>query len=370
MIAPASAPLEPRTIAEAVDAVRGHPRLLPIGAGTKPGLAVPPPGHTALTLRSLTGIGEYDPSEYTFTALAGTPLREIESNLARHGQYLPFDPPFSEAGATLGGTIAAGLSGPGRQRYGGVRDFILGVRFITGKGELAYGGGKVVKNAAGFDLPKLFVGSLGRLGVIVEATFKVFPRPRAMATLRVRFPDFARALEALVRLGSAPFDLEALELEPAALPSEGALTLRLGGAPEALAERLVRLEQFTGGTAERFEGEAEAALWRGQRLPATDIPGTLLVKVPITPKRIQEFERQVGRAGSARRYSASGSVAWILWPGTAAELHAVLVSQALAGLVVSGPTDRPILGATRGDNFRARIKSALDPEGRFPDFNP
>ena len=265
--------------------------------------------------------------------------------------------------------IAAGLRGPGRQRYGGVRDFILGVRFITGKGELAHGGGKVVKNAAGFDLPKLFVGSLGRLGVIVEATFKVFPRPRATATLCARYAGLPEALAALVRLGSAPFDLEALELARGSASDVDTLTIQLGGAPETLADRLTRLAQFTGGATRRFEGEAEAALWQGHRLPAA-ILGTLLVKVPITPKGIPEFDRQVARAGSARRYSASGSVAWMLWPGPAAELHAVLVSLGLAGLVVVGPTDRPILGLTRGDNFRARIKSALDPDHRFPDFNP
>ena len=102
MTAPASSLLEPRTVAEAVDAVLAHPRLLPIGAGTKLALAVPPPGSAALTLRSVTGVIEYDPSEYTFTALAGTPLREIEASLAQNGQYLPFDPPFSEEGSTLG----------------------------------------------------------------------------------------------------------------------------------------------------------------------------------------------------------------------------------------------------------------------------
>ena len=95
----------------------------------------------------------------------------------------------------------------------------------------------------------------------------------------------------------------------------------------------------------------------------------LLVKVPLTPKAIPEFDRQVTRAVTAARYSASGCVAWMLWPGTVAELDTLLRGLGLAGLVVRGPTDRPILGVTRGDNFRARIKSALDPDGRFPDFN-
>src|SRR5439155_368623 len=142
-------------------------------------------------LSRLSGIVEYEPSEFTFTALAGTPLKAIIAALAERGQYLPFDPPLADAGATLGGTIAAGLSGPGRVRFGGLRDFILGVRFVDGEGRILRMGGKVVKNAAGFDLPKFFVGSAGRFGVLAEITFKVFPRPAATRTLRLDAADFA-----------------------------------------------------------------------------------------------------------------------------------------------------------------------------------
>ena len=107
-----------------------------VGSGTKPRLAA---DHgTRITTTALCGIVEYDPSEFTITALAGTSLRELSATLAERGQYLPFDPPFVESGATLGGTVAAGLSGPGRFRYGGLRDFILGVRFIDGEGRLAW----------------------------------------------------------------------------------------------------------------------------------------------------------------------------------------------------------------------------------------
>src|SRR4029079_3476030 len=103
----------------------------------------------------------------------------------QRGQYLPFDPKCVEAGATLGGTVASGLSGPGRFRFGGVRDFILGVRFADGAGRLLRVGGKVVKNAAGFDLPKFFVGSAGRSGVLSEIPLKVLPRPVFTLTLRL-----------------------------------------------------------------------------------------------------------------------------------------------------------------------------------------
>jgi len=356
-------PLQPRTIDEVVAAVRTHGKLLPVGAGTKPALASPPAGFTAMSLRGLSGIVEYDPGEYTFTALAGTPLRDVGAALGAHGQHLPFDPPFAAAGATLGGTIGAGLSGPGRQRYGGVRDFILGVRFVTGAGELVRGGGKVVKNAAGFDLPKLLVGSLGRLGAIVEVTFKVFPRPRAMATLRAVFPDLAAALGALVRLGAAPFDIEALEFEP-----PGTLSIRLGGAQETFADRLGRLAAFVGGATEIVAGAADGEFWRAFELAQFAAGPGLLVKVPLTVKAIPELDPLLGAAGARRRYSAGGNLAWVAWPGSAASLDALLRSRALAGLVLAGETPNPLLGLTRGDNFRSRIKSALDPAGRFPGY--
>src|SRR4029079_10168517 len=129
------------------------------------------------------------PSEFTFTALAGTPIKEIVHALGERGQYLPFDPMLVDSGATLGGTIASGLSGPGRFRFGGVRDFILGVQFVDGMGRLLRMGGKVVKNSAGFDVPKFLTGSLGRFGLITEATFKVFPRPENYLTVLLDAPD-------------------------------------------------------------------------------------------------------------------------------------------------------------------------------------
>src|SRR6478735_10711681 len=176
-------PLEPTSAQQIADAVRAHSRVLAVGAQTKPRLSAVAGDVTILSTRRATGITEYDPAEFTFTALAGTPMREIVAALGAQGQYLPFDPVLIEAGATLGGTIAAGLNGPGRLRYGAIRDFILAVQFVDGSGQLLRGGAKVVKNAAGFDFPKFLVGSLGRFGVIVEATFKVFPRPVSWLTI-------------------------------------------------------------------------------------------------------------------------------------------------------------------------------------------
>ena len=115
------------------EAVRAGPRVLPVGGGTKPALSTPPADDViALDLSSLRGLVEYDPAELTLTALAGTPVADLDEALAVHGQHLPFDPPLSAAGATLGGVVAAGTSGPGAFRHGGVRDFVIGVRFVDG----------------------------------------------------------------------------------------------------------------------------------------------------------------------------------------------------------------------------------------------
>ena len=190
-------------------------RLLPVAGATKPPLwSSERDDVDLLDVSALRGLVEYDPAELTFTALAATPVAEIAEALSQHGQYLPFDPPLTRAGATLGGVVAAGASGPNALRHGGVRDFVIGVRLIDGTGRLLTGGGKVVKNAAGFDLPKLMVGSLGRLGVMVQLSFKVFPRPRATVTLEFAPGNSRMALTAACALASGPRELDALDVLP------------------------------------------------------------------------------------------------------------------------------------------------------------
>lgn len=203
------------TVEALQDVVREGPRVLPVGGGTKPALSDPPSGDVvSVDVSGLRGMLEYDPAELTFTALAGTPVAEIDAALGEHGQYLPFDPPLAAAGATLGGVVAAGTSGSNAFRHGGLRDFVIGVRFVDGTGRLVAGGGRVVKNAAGFDLPKLMVGSAGRLGVVVQLSLKVFPRPRATTTLSFALDSSQAALGVIAALGRSALDLDALDLEP------------------------------------------------------------------------------------------------------------------------------------------------------------
>jgi len=344
------------------EAVRRGPRVLPHGAGTKPALSSAPEDVGALDVSGLAGLLEYDPAELTFTALAGTPVAEVSAALAEHGQYLPFDPPLAAAGATLGGVIAAGTSGPGAFRHGGVRDFIVGVRFVDGTGRLVTGGGKVVKNAAGFDLPKLMVGSAGRLGVIVQASFKVFPRPEATATLRVDLETLPAALEAIATLGRGPVAFEAVDLEP-----PGRLLLRLGGAEAALPGRLARVEGLVGAGGERLEGSADAALWDDAAELRWVPDGFRVVKVAVTARRVPGLEGALASAGARARYSLGANVAWVAWPDDRppAELGAALAACGLRGLVLTGAPGPVQLGGTGGGAFAERVRGALDPHARF-----
>ncbi len=154
-----------------------------LGAGTKSFLGQVSLNSKPLDVTGHHGIIEYDPAELVLVARAGTPLSEIESVLADHHQILGFEPPFIDAGATLGGAVAAGLAGPRRAYSGAVRDFILGAKFVNGKGETVTTGGKVMKNVAGFDLFRPMAGSMGTLGVMLEIALRVLPKPEVEITL-------------------------------------------------------------------------------------------------------------------------------------------------------------------------------------------
>jgi FAD/FMN-containing dehydrogenase len=138
----------------------------------------------ALEMSPYSGIVAYEPKELVLTVRAGTRLAEVEAALAAERQMLPFEPPHFPGGkATIGGTVAAGLSGPRRPYAGAVRDFVLGARIVNGKGEDLSFGGRVIKNVAGYDVSRLMAGALGTLGAITEVSFKVLPRPSAELTL-------------------------------------------------------------------------------------------------------------------------------------------------------------------------------------------
>ena len=214
-----------------------------------------------LDTTALAGIVSYEPSELVVTAGAGTPLRELEALLAAHGQCLPFEPPHFAATSTVGGMVASGLSGPARASVGGVRDYVLGVKIINGKGEHLTFGGQVMKNVAGYDVSRLMAGSMGTLGLITEVSLKVLPVAPLEATLRFEC-DQAQALGWLHAWGGQPLPLNAsCWVEDNAV---GTLYLRLRGAAAAVEAACKTL----GG--ERQDNQTVAADWqacRDQQLP-------------------------------------------------------------------------------------------------------
>lgn len=351
--------LFPNHAEELAEYVRSSPLVIAVGAGTKPRLAAVDAVKICST--RLCGIVEYDASEFTFTAQAGTPLRQIADTLRQSGQYLPFDPMLVDAGATLGGTVASGLSGPGRFRFGGLRDFILGVQFVDGAGRLLRLGGKVVKNAAGFDVPKFFVGSMGRFGIMTELTFKVFPLPASRVTLLLDPCDPQTIAKILQAAGSARWEVEALDV----LPESQSIALRLGGPPSAMALLAQEiLSQWSGRELMTHESDE---LWADLREFRWVSGHESLVKVALTPAHLVVFHQSLAAVPGTRYHlSSGGNVAFIAFPADQAlSLDETLRTQKLTGLTLCG--ESPLwMGLQSNTQISQAVKAAFDAENRFP----
>ncbi|MDP1848363.1 MAG: FAD-binding protein [Solirubrobacteraceae bacterium] len=354
--------LAARDVADVQDAVRAG-RVLPVAGATKPALSGFADGVGRLDVSGLCGIVDYDPGELTLTARAGSPVADIAAALADHGQHLPFDPPLAAAGATVGGVVASGAAGPGALRHGGVRDFVIGVRCVDGTGRLVAGGGKVVKNAAGFDLPKLMVGSLGRLGVLVEVSFKVFPAPQATLTVAadVDPADWRQAVEVLRTAQRTPVELDALDV------AGGQVLLRLAGAAQPLAARAERLIAALPVPATVLDDDAD--VWRAASELTWAAREQPLIRIPTTVHTVPEVAAAGTRAGAAVRVSLGGNLTWVALPDGDAlatfgdELRAI----GLRGVALRGTDPRAaLLGSDAGGGaFGARVRAALDPDDRF-----
>ncbi len=196
------------------------------GGGSKDFYGGEPRGEP-LDLSPYRGVVAYEPKELVLTVRAGTPLAEVEEVLAQERQMLPFEPPHYGAGSTIGGTVATGLSGPRRAYAGAVRDFVLGARIVNGKGEDLSFGGRVIKNVAGYDVSRLMAGAMGTLGVLLDLSFKVLPRPAAQATLAFELDEDA-AIRQANRWAGQPLPLSATAWQA------GVLRVRLSGAEAAL----------------------------------------------------------------------------------------------------------------------------------------
>jgi glycolate oxidase FAD binding subunit len=233
-----------------------------------------------LDTRAYQGIVSYEPSELVVTARCGTPLVELEAALAEKGQCLAFEPPHFGPGATVGGMVAAGLSGPARATAGAVRDFVLGARFINGLGEHLTFGGQVMKNVAGYDVSRLMAGSWGTLGLITEVSLKVLPLAPAEATLMCGGLPQKTALDLLHRWGGQPLPLNASAWvrDTMAQPAADYLFVRLRGAVAAVQSATTRMtaDAVAQGAQVTVMNNAEAAQdWRAsgeQSLQFFDAP--------------------------------------------------------------------------------------------------
>ena len=285
------------------------------GGGTKDFYGEPVQGET-LDLSGLTGIIDYEPTELVVTARCGTPLAELEAELARNRQMLGFEPPHFGPGATVGGCIAAGLSGPRRAAAGSARDFVLGAKLLDAQGRVLAFGGRVMKNVAGYDVSRLLTGSLGILGAIVEVSMKVLPLPVTEATLRLAL-SHDEALARLNEWAGLPLPVSATAWH------DGVATVRLSGAPPAVDAAIRRL----GG--ERVADAEASAYWqalREQTLPFfAPAPGAALwrLSVPSTAPRLD--------LPGAVLIEWGGALRWLQVQDQAASAESIRAAAARAG---------------------------------------
>lgn len=351
-------PCDPRITTLADTLKTGEPGQ-PFGGGTKS--IWPSPAPRKISTQTLRGIVAYEPTEFVLTALAGTPLTEIFATLTEHRQQLLFDPPFVAAGCTLGGAIASGLNGPGAFGRGRIRDSVLGATLIDGRGELLTLGARVVKNVAGFDLPKLLVGSLGALGVLAEITLKVGPAAPASETLQITATDSTQLHQCLQSLATRPARPIAIEASPA--------DLRIWARFEAPVDALPSLtaDLKTAGAETLSPAEAQA-LWAGLTEFSWARENDTWVKIATTLNQLPELFALVTVADPTTRIHASlgGDVVYLSIPSlNETKVRTHLAQSGYPTLAFRG-SSRSLISAALASAVSRSIKRLFDPENRLP----
>jgi glycolate oxidase FAD binding subunit len=321
------------------------------GAGSKDFYGNAPQGEV-LDTRGYTGIVAYEPTELFVTAKCGTPLAEIEAALAAQGQCLAFEPPRFAADSTIGGVVAAGLSGPRRASAGSLRDYVLGVKILDGEAKELNFGGQVMKNVAGYDVSRLIAGSLGTLGLILEVTLKVLPKPVAEATLRFEMKQ-TEALDKLNRWAGQPLPIVA------SCWQDGALTVRLAGARAAVEAAQQKIG--AGGT-------APESFWTDLRDQKADFfSGDLplwRLSVPSVAAPIDLPGTQLIEWGGAQRWLRSDAPADVIRTAAAqAGGSATLFRGSPESKAAAGGAFAPLPPALL--QLHRNLKSAFDPRGIF-----
>ena len=384
------APADEAGIAAAVvEAVARREPLLVCGNNTKSGMLRPVQAAHSLSTRDLAGITLYSPHELIISARAGTPLADVEAVLAEHGQHIIAEPPDlallygSCDQQTLGGVIATNLSGPRRVAWGAMRDHLMGIRMVTGRGEAIHSGGRVLKNVTGLDLCKLLAGSHGTLGVITEVTLKVLPAPEAVGTVVLPGLDATAGVGALSAALGSPYGVSAAAWLPAAaaarVPQLAAFAgpvalVRIEDFAASVAYRSIRLREDLGyADAQILDDGASRAVWRAMRelAPLPMEHDDAVWRVSVRPSAgATVFRTLADEVGMHGYLDWGGGLLWLAGPATA-EVHAAV--KAAAGVAggawtlmrapeplrvvvdVLPPEAEPLARITR------RVKAALDP---------
>ncbi|WP_431855163.1 glycolate oxidase subunit GlcE [Azospirillum sp.] len=381
---------KPDTAAQLADSVQwalsnGEP-LEVLGTGTKRRLGRPVQAAYALDLSALSGVVAYEPEELVLTVKAGTPLAEVLPMLAERRQHFAFEPQdlgplygLPAGGGTVGGMLAAGLTGPRRIQAGSARDHFLGVEGVSGRGEVYKGGGKVVKNVTGYDVPKLMAGSMGTLTAMTEVTLKVLPAPEDVRTLVLLGRDDSEAVRALTLALQSPHEVSGAAHLPAAVAARSGVVARLGGAATC-----IRLEGFGPSVAARvaaltdelgadavLERDESLALWREIRDVAFFAqPAERLVwKLSVPPTEGPRVAAAIRETTEADLYfDWGGGLLWVAAVPGAADIRACLDGTGGHATLIRAPDDvrasvpvyhpQPEPLAT----LAARVKESFDPK--------
>jgi glycolate oxidase FAD binding subunit len=360
----------PRQLIDQVRAAASARRSLRIiGGDTKAFYGQPVAGEPVST-SGWAGIVSHEPSELVVTVRAGTPLVELEAVLAEQGQCLPFEPPRLGPASTIGGAVAAGLAGPARASAGGVRDYVLGVQFIDGRGEWLTFGGQVMKNVAGYDVSRVLAGSMGTLGILTDISLKVLPMAPAEATLVFSLGQHD-ALEQLHRWGGQPLPLNAScwVKDDTALDAPELLFVRLRGAVAAVEAACERMVREAGGT--RMDNAQAGPDWTACRDQALPFFNALSAELCLWRLSVPQTARVISLP-YAQLIEWHGAQRWLWAPASAAaEIRAAAAAvNGHATLFRAGADGAP--GAPRFDRQTAvidtitqRLRAEFDPAGIF-----
>ena len=322
-----------------------------------------------LDLSGLDQLVSYEPRELILVVQPGMKLRAVEELLVGENQHLLFEPPHWGEAATIGGAVACNLSGPSRFKAGGLRDFILGIEMIDGCGQRIRGGGKVVKNVTGYDLPRTLCGSFGTLGPLTELCFKVWPRPAAQQTLTLHGLSPAAAVERMTNLAGRPWELTGLAYTPSRL------LIRVEGPEPAVAAQVRQLRELLAGEQSLLEDAASRACWQDLR-ELTSLqpgPGEVLWRFSQPPAEAARLHQALEPHGLTRyAIDWGGGLLWAVLPTSALDvsLHQLaLAHQGLAWRFATGPDDPNEAAFTPLSPGLARVnqklKAAFDPQGIF-----